>query len=637
MANQKTVTEELITEVCQRLADNKRVRRTLPEGGRIHIDRQLPFLCIYRQPENDEDRGTEGLVTGEASYIVAPASPRHHKRLAQLVREIVAKLNELFGGVLVIEVWAKLDPGQETNPRAMDVHPVFEVAAPGTNKLDRTVEMLVRHLKRIKVLKQSVDVSVDRGGRTRPPVMKALLPKSEIDGIRYSKIGIAIPPVYRDESGDGATQHFPTLLRTFQRKFGLALRRALFEFASTQTSSRPPHYHVLGRRAVVRAVWDVDAKLAAVSNQFDYLLSVTPINTHGAWNEFKRARFEKAPEFHYLPLPFDPYCLKRELFGIRIERVEDPALAALFREKQDELDLKVTMLRDRNTSRFVHGSLQLFGGVSDELYGLATGILEDIVPAHVKGKRTHIDAVTFAARAEEEFVFYRDASPDFAATTTVTSQVAGVMVSRGELLIAKDTTIPEDRVDALLQHEVGTHLLTYYNGRSQPFMQLYTGLAGYEELQEGLAVLSEYLVDGMSSFRIRQLAGRVIAVRMLIDGASFLETFRALDHKWQFNQRTAFNITMRVFRGGGLTKDAVYLRGLQQIIEYVRTGGDLDPLLVGKLAVGHIPVIRELQHRRVLKEPALKPRYMEWPDALQRLADLRESRSSIVDLIRPSL
>ena len=215
MSPKESITNALIEEVCQRLADNKRVRRTLPEGGRIHIDRQLPFLCIYRQPAEDEDRGTEALVISEASYVVAPSGSRYHKRLADLIQAVTAKLHELFGSVLILEIWAKPDPGRETDPRAVDVLPTFEVTAPGSNRLDSTVEILVRHLNRIKVLKQNVDVEVERGGQTRPPGMKALLPKSETRGVKYSKIGIAVPPVYRDESGD-ETQHFPLLLRSFR-------------------------------------------------------------------------------------------------------------------------------------------------------------------------------------------------------------------------------------------------------------------------------------------------------------------------------------------------------------------------------------------------------------------------------------
>ncbi len=95
------------------------------------------------------------------------------------------------------------------------------------------------------------------------------------------------------------------------------------------------------------------------------------------------------------------------------------------------------------------------------------------------------------------------------------------MVSQGNLLIGTHTKIPLSRVEALIQHEVGTHVLTYLNGRAQPFRQLYIGLAGYEELQEGLAVLSEYMVDGLSRPRLRLLAARVVAARHMIAGGIF--------------------------------------------------------------------------------------------------------------------
>ena len=134
----------------------------------------------------------------------------------------------------------------------------------------------------------------------------------------------------------------------------LALRQAYFEFARSRTTHRPPHYHALGRKAVVKAVWDIDRQLAAVSNQFDYLLQLTPVNPNGAWKQFQREQFERVPEFHYRPLPVDPALLKRELYKIPIERVEDPALQRLFQEKQEELELKLTMLRDRDTPRFLY-------------------------------------------------------------------------------------------------------------------------------------------------------------------------------------------------------------------------------------------------------------------------------------------
>jgi hypothetical protein len=71
-------------------------------------------------------------------------------------------------------------------------------------------------------------------------------------------------------------------------------------------------------------------------------------------------------------------------------------------------------------------------------------------------------------------------------------------------------------------------VLTYYNGRAQPLRQLYTGLAGYDELQEGLAVLAEYLADGLDASRMRVLAARVVAAHSVEHGATFTDTFRML-------------------------------------------------------------------------------------------------------------
>jgi uncharacterized protein (TIGR02421 family) len=183
--------------------------------------------------------------------------------------------------------------------------------------------------------------------------------------------------------------------------------------------------------------------------------------------------------------------------------------------------------------------------------------------------------------------------------------------------------VPRRRVEALLQHEIGTHLVTRYNGHQQPFQQLEVGLAGYDGFQEGLAVLAEYLVGGLSPYRMRVLAARVVAAHYLLEEASFVDTFRALNRNLVFSQRTAYTIAMRIYRGGGLTKDAVYLRGLLQILRYLREGGALEPLYIGKVASAHLPLIRELSEREIIKPPALRPRYLESEEAQRKIGHLR--------------
>jgi uncharacterized protein (TIGR02421 family) len=292
------------------------------------------------------------------------------------------------------------------------------------------------------------------------------------------------------------------------------------------------------------------------------------------------------------------------------------------------------MIAERDTPRFIYGSLQLYGGVEDDLYQLATELLRRL-PQHGGHDvaKVLLGAEAFAERARVEFEHYRALYPAFSAKAEVTGKVVGIMVSRGTLLINRHTKVPLSRVAALLQHEVGTHLLTYFNGRAQPFRQLYSGLAGYDALQEGLAVLAEYLAGGLDRLRMRQLAGRVIAVRQLIDGASFVETFRRLEDDFGFPRQTAFKTTMRVYRGGGLTKDAVYLRGLCQILAYLARGGELETLFVGKIAADHVPIIKELRLRKVLHDPPLRPRYMNDATATERLAALGNGNITVLDLI----
>jgi uncharacterized protein (TIGR02421 family) len=200
------------------------------------------------------------------------------------------------------------------------------------------------------------------------------------------------------------------------------------------------------------------------------------------------------------------------------------------------------------------------------------------------------------------------------------------------LLIGHRTSFSTSRLEALLQHEVGTHIVTYFNGRAQPLRQLYSGLPNYEQLQEGLAVLSEYLVGGLNASRLRLLAARVIAVRRLTEGASFVDVFRELCQIYGFAARTSFNIAMRVFRGGGLTKDAVYLRGLIELLQYLADDNEIEPLFVGKIGAEHVSIIRELQWREVLRPAPLAPRYMSFPQTAEKLKQLRNGLT-VIDLI----
>ncbi|MGH8609328.1 MAG: tyrosine/phenylalanine carboxypeptidase domain-containing protein, partial [Gammaproteobacteria bacterium] len=356
----------------------------------------------------------------------------------------------------------------------------------------------------------------------------------------------------------------------------------------------------------------------------DFLLDVTPVNTEVAWDEFCRGGRARAPTLRYRMLAVDPELVKRRLYDLPLERLEDPVLALLLRDKRRELDRQLDLLEDRDSERFLAGSLQLYGGVSDHLLAHATAILAALaaaVPGVAEAPRC--DAQQFAARARAELEYYRRAHPPLAAVVRLRDDIPSLLVSHGDLLVPRRLSITVARAEALLQHEVGTHVVTYANGRWQPLKVLAAGLAGYEALQEGLALVAEYLAGGLDAERLRLIAARAVAVHRLCEGASFPAVVAELSDRHGLPVRAGFGIAIRVFRCGGLTRDAIYLRGLLQLLDHFAAGGALEPLLIGKVALDQVPLVEELLRRLVLRPPPLRPRWLDAPGAEARLGHLR--------------
>ena len=362
-----------------------------------------------------------------------------------------------------------------------------------------------------------------------------------------------------------------------------------------------------------------------MSSSIRFLLDVTPVDLIATRRRF----FDDGcpPVFRYEPLAYDPAVLAARLAAVRTTTVADPALSHLLQAKHRELELQLEMLRCRGSAEFLDLSVQLYGTVSPAQLAEAEVLLAHVdTPPSEPGPR--LDAAAFARRVETELDHYRGVEPDLAVGVEVRDDSSGVMVVNGNVLIAPTVSVPASRADALLQHEIGTHVVTHVNGSRQPLRLLGAGLAGCDETQEGLAVFAEYLVGGLTGRRLRQLAARVVAVHQMTEGATFSEVHHNLVDSG-VSRIEAFTIAMRVYRSGGLTKDAVYLRGLRSVIAHLASGGRLDVLWLGKMSLADVPHIEDLRNRRVLAEPLLVPRYLAEPDVQQRLSGITTSTTAL--------
>ena len=368
----------------------------------------------------------------------------------------------------------------------------------------------------------------------------------------------------------------------------------------------------------------VDAGLVRLDAEVDWLLALSPVQTDLAWEHFEASGRTAVPALRYADLAVDLDAIDDRLQALPVRGIESPLLSELLAEKQREIERQVELVRLRDTDGFIAASLGLFGGVEPGLLELAGRILEH--PGQDKGLEADAGLDVFMEAVEAELAWYRAQSPDFDVDVVIDPDLSSLMmVSHGTLYVDGSLRIPHARVQPLIQHEIGTHVVTRHNGRRQSLRQLEVGLAHYDPLQEGLGVLAEFLAGYLPLQRLRVLAARVVAVDMAVNGEGVPAIFDLLHETHGLPTDEAFDVAIRALRGGGLTKDAVYLDGLRELLDYLRGGGALEPLFVGKFALSHRVLLDQLANEGWVAPPDLLPRYFSLPDFQARLARCRNT------------
>ena len=589
------------TEIIPQLSGDQPIRFPLEPDGWLQLDRKLPFLLIFRQPQNVSD--LSALVKGESAYLLVP---EHQKLPENLLKAIMEQRAGEYGSFLLIDICIS----ERTSPTLAIQYNQPE-ALP-------TVEALEQELQQLPTLEEGWVL------KREDNVAPLCVDHRWIDKTGSLCIRLEIPSVFLNVQSKPkrSVPKYPVLFREFRKTFSQALRRAIYRFIRVQTNYKITNPGMLGRSSVDEAFWKADQQLAAIEKSFDFLLLVSAINSEQAWKEFQDSRYRTLPTFYYRILPVDPEKLKHQLYTVELDDIHDPALSFLLRDKRKEIDKQLDMLQERGTEDFLYSSIRLYQGIDPELLQLAKTILREV---HLPEESEEwIDLPTFTQRVQAEFAYFSAQDPTFHSEVRVQADVPGMMVSRGKLYLTPHYGVKPSRVEPIIQHEVGTHILTFHNGSHQSINLLRYGLADYDELQEGLAVLSEYLVGGLDAERLRLLAMRVITANCRLEGAAFADTYHVLIEEYQCLPEVAFETVTRIYQSGGFIKDIIYLRGFVKLLKYLQKGGNLLPLLVGKIAIKHIPVIQELLDRGILHPPALLPRYFNTPAAQQKLNALTQ-------------
>ncbi len=350
------------------------------------------------------------------------------------------------------------------------------------------------------------------------------------------------------------------------------------------------------------SVFQIDADLDRLVRRIELLSYINPINAQKEKQRFIASKFSIEPVFRYPKLKFNPYKLHRLFFAQRLERIEDAAIHQLYQDIIFYYSNMVQCIQSIGQGRnFYFNSLRVFGTPTEKQVENARFILhfasEPDAPDMEKVYTTEEAAAYFEGFSKRfDFPLHIEFSNHIAAQAMVSN-------AKRALILRKNTKFSQNDLDTLANHEIGVHLLTTFNALEQPLKIFSNGFPKNVETQEGLAVFSEYVCGALTLKRLKELAYRVIACDSLSKGYDFRDTFALIHGQYKLDQEAAFAITLRAHRGGGFTKDHLYLSGLKKIYRRYQAEKSMDTLTMGKVSIDDEKAIDHLQYLGLATSP----------------------------------
>lgn len=338
----------------------------------------------------------------------------------------------------------------------------------------------------------------------------------------------------------------------------------------------------------------IDDSLERIHKQINFYKHIEPLNKEEEKRKFfSRKGYE--PVFVYKPLGFNAVALKLELERLKIG---NSPIELIMERRRRELLAKIELLEYRGGERFLHKSLEIYGQPSPEVMKEAERLV-NIEPAFAPKIMKSDDWIR-----EMSLLLQKHGIPWKVQNSGNLSARARTDSVRKLVAIRPDLKLSRIEADRLIVHEL-VHIVRKENAELQPYKVF--GMNGIKSLEteEGLAIFYEDKLNVLSEIQLRRYAARTLAVKKMLEGLSFHAVYNFLLEKL-FDVEEAYEITQRIFRGGGILKDYFYLEGFRKVKNYVACGGDLSLLLSGKFAVQDVPIVKELMAQGIL----MKPRYL---------------------------
>ncbi len=260
MLNIKELSKTAIEQILKSVKEQSVTNCSLPGSGMLHIEKDLPYLIIYRWREDDS--GTERLVISESSFMII--GKEEFTGYQNLLFALANQLSEKFELYLLLEIYA----GESDSN-------LFCIKGPA-KRLPSTVETLKNELNKTNQLYpgMTMDVEIKDTGKRQREGDDPLMSIGDTKNCGAVLMGLEIPPLYRSEN----ERLYPVFFRDFRDFVIQCIHIAIYDFLRVQTSSGIPSYMALGRQYLKDNVFEIDKKLSDIEQSYQFLWLVSPSN-----------------------------------------------------------------------------------------------------------------------------------------------------------------------------------------------------------------------------------------------------------------------------------------------------------------------------------------------------------------------
>ncbi|MEK7673332.1 MAG: tyrosine/phenylalanine carboxypeptidase domain-containing protein [Patescibacteria group bacterium] len=339
--------------------------------------------------------------------------------------------------------------------------------------------------------------------------------------------------------------------------------------------------------------YDIDQQLLNIDGRIKLLYHLRPLNLESEKQKFFQNP-DYNPTFEYPQLKFDPVELVYELNKIKID--DDSALGKIFQDKKEEISNKIKLLENIDEEEFSNISTKLYGKPTDQDIQICLSSLSE---TNVFDTENDLPISTNEAKTIFESVFKKYGLEKWQIKikeNLVSNCVAG---KNHSLFLKENAKFSKSYIEALIVHEIETHIITAENGKKQPYEIFNRGLANYLETQEGMAVYNVETILNKPFLKNSKAIIHVIAIREALT-KSFSEVYKILK-TLNISNETAFRSTVKAKRGfydsskpGAFTKDYLYFKGYYDVKKFMENGGDLKDLYIGKFNLSDLEKVKKL-------------------------------------------